>query len=202
MLALVVPFLTFATDYQEGKQYTVVSNKTSATPEVREYFSFYCPHCFRFEPFFAKIKKDLPAGAKFERNHVDFLRMASPEIQDMLSKALAVAQQLPIKEKLVAAIFNYIHVQRATFSNEKDVRNIFVLNGVDGDKFDKLMKSFMVNGKAKQMKKNQDYFANKGALTGVPTIIVNGKYRVNAKELDRNNTEQDYKDIIKYLLAL
>ena len=39
---------------------------------------------------------------------------------DMLSKALVVAEQLPQKDKLIAAIFNYIHVQRASFSSEKD----------------------------------------------------------------------------------
>jgi protein dithiol oxidoreductase (disulfide-forming) len=202
VLILLMPLFASAADYQEGKQYTVVSDGVTMVPEVREYFSFYCPHCFNFEPFFAKIKKDLPAGANFIRNHVDFLRAASPETQQMLSKALAVAQQLPNKEKLVAAIFNYIHVQRAKFGSEKDVRNVFVLNGVDGAKFDKLMKSFMVNAKAKKMKKNQDYFANKKALTGVPTIIVNGKYRVNAQALDKNDTEKDYKNLINYLLAL
>jgi len=202
VLILLLPVFASAAKYQEGKQYTTVSDGVTMVPEVREYFSFYCPHCFRFEPFFAKVKKDLPKGINFTRNHVDFLRAASPEIQGMLSKALAVAQQLPNKEKLVGAIFNYIHVQHATFSSEKDIRNVFVLNGVDGAKFDKLMKSFMVNAKAKKMKKNQDYFAKKGALTGVPTVIINGKYRINTQELDKQNTEQDFKNIINYLLAL
>ncbi|MBL4910424.1 MAG: thiol:disulfide interchange protein DsbA/DsbL [Alteromonadaceae bacterium] len=199
---LLMPLFASAANYQEGKQYSTVNEGVTMVPEVREYFSFYCPHCFRFEPFFSKVKKDLPEGTNFIRNHVDFLRMASTETQDMLSKALAVAQQLPNKEKIIGAIFNYIHVQRAKFDSEKDVRNIFVLNGVDGAKFDKLMKSFMVNAKAKKMKKNQDYFAQKGALTGVPTIIVNGKYKINMQALDKKNTEQDFKNLLNYLLAL
>ncbi len=202
LIILLMPLMSMAANYQEGKQYTVVGNKISAKPEVREFFSFYCPHCFRFEPFFATIKKDLPEGVTFVRNHVDFLRMASPEIQAMLTKALVVAQQLPQKEKLVGAIFNYIHVQRATFGSEKDVRNLFILNGVDGEKFDKLMKSFSVNSIAKQMKKKQDYYAQIGALTGVPTVIVNGKYRINPQALDKNNVEQDYKNLIQFLVNL
>ena len=199
---MLMPLFASASNYQEGKQYTVVNDGVTMVPEVREYFSFYCPHCFRFEPFFAKLKKDLPKGTNFVKNHVDFLHGISPAIQEMLSKALVVAESLPNKDKLIAAIFNYIHVQRATFGSEKDVRNLFVLNGADGAKFDKLMKSFMVNAKAKKMKKNQDYYAQKGALTGVPTIIVNGKYRVNMKALDKNNTEQDFKNLLEYLLAL
>lgn len=201
VLLLLMPLFASAANYQDGKQYTTVNDGASMVPEVREYFSFYCPHCFKFEPFFDNIKKQLPADANFTRNHVDFLRAASPQIQQMLSKSLAVAQQLPNRDKLVAAVFNYIHVQRATFGSEKDVRNVFVLNGVDGAKFDKLMKSFMVNAKAKKMKKNQDYFAKKGALTGVPTLIVNGKYRVNLQALDKKDTANDLKKLLVYLLA-
>jgi len=202
LIMLLIPLMGCATEYKEGKQYSVVGNKATAKPEIREFFSFYCPHCFRFEPFFAKIKKALPKNVKFVRNHVDFLGGAKPEIQTMLTKALVVAQQLPEKEKLVSAIFNYIHVQHATFSNEKDLRNVFVLNVVEGETFDKLMKSFSVNSVAKQMRKKQDYYAKIGALTGVPTVIVNGKYKVNPKELDSQNIEQDYKNLLIYLANL
>ena len=77
-----------------------------------------------------------------------------------------------------------------------------MLNGADGEKFDKLMKSFGVASKAKNMKKQQDYFVKKGALTGVPTVIVNGKYRVDTKGLDRSNFEQDYINLVNHLLTL
>ena len=105
-------------------------------------------------------------------------------------------------DKLVGAIFNYVQVQRAVITSEKDLRNIFVLNGADGEKFDKLMKSFSVNSQAKSLKKSQDTMSAKRALTGVPAIFVNGKYRVNAAKLDKNNLEQDYKNLVKYLLEL
>lgn len=191
-----------AEKYTEGKQYTQVNETLSSKTEVREYFSFYCPHCFRFEPFMETVKKNLPSNVKFERNHVDFLRAASPKIQAMLGKAVVVAEQLGMDKKLINAVFNYIHVQRAVITSEKDVRNIFVLNGADGEKFDKLMKSFSVNSQAKSMKKHQDAMSKSGALSSVPTIIVNGKYRINVKELDKNNFEQDYQNLINYLLTL
>jgi thiol:disulfide interchange protein DsbA len=191
-----------AEKYTEGKQYTEVNETVSAKAEVREYFSFYCPHCLRFEPFMETVKNSLPEGVKFERNHVDFLRAASPKIQAMLTKSVVVAEQLGMGNKLVNAVFNYIQIQRAVITTEKDIRNIFVLNGADGEKFDKLMKSFSVNSKAKLMKKNQETMSKKRALTGVPTIIVNGKYRVNSSELDKDNFEQDYRDLIIHLLKL
>lgn len=202
LVAFLLPFMANAANYQEGKQYTKISEKATKAPEVREYFSFYCPHCLRFEPFFGKVKKSLPEGVKFERNHVDFLRFTTPEIQFMLTKALATAQQLKVEDKIAGALFNYIQVQRASISSEKDIRNIFVINGVDGAAFDKTFKSFAVNSKAKLMKKNQDALAKKRALSGVPAVFVNGKYRINADKLDRNNFEQDYQNLINYLVNL
>ncbi len=191
-----------AEQYTEGKHYSKVSEIATSKKEVREYFSVYCGHCFKFEPFMGMVKKALPEGVSFERNHVDFLRAASPKVQKMITKAVVVAEQLKMDEKLVGAIFNYIHVQRAVITSERDLRNIFVLNGADGEKFDKLMKSFSVNAKAKAMKKNQDIMSENSALTGVPTVIVNGKYKINNTELDKNNFEKDYKNLVKYLLDL
>jgi len=207
LLVLLMPLLAFsitacAEQYTEGKQYSKVSETASKKNEVREYFSVYCGHCFKFEPLMHEVKKNLPASAAFERNHVDFLRGASPAIQQMVSKAVVVAEQLDNGDKLVGAIFNYIHVQRAVITSEKDLRNIFVLNGADGEKFDKLMKSFSVNSQAKMMKKHQENMTAKKALTGVPTIIVNGKYKINNNKLDKNNYEEDYQKLVKYLLAL
>jgi thiol:disulfide interchange protein DsbA len=191
-----------ATQYTEGEQYTKVNETVTKKKEVREYFSVYCGHCFKFEPIMHGLKKSLPKDATFERNHVDFLRGASSKIQQMITKSIVVAEQLENSDKLVGAVFNYIHVQKAVITSEKDLRNIFVLNGADGDKFDKLMKSFSVNSKAKSLKKYQENMTAKRVLTGVPTIIVNGKYKVDATKLDKNNFEQDYQNLVKYLLEL
>ena len=170
---MLLPVFAFAANYTEGEHYTKVNEEVTAKSEVREFFSFYCPHCFQFEPFMAKLKTAIPADTKFEMNHVDFLRAASPKVQQMLTKAVVVAHQMGVEKKVIGAMFNYIHVQKAVFTSEKDIRNVFVLNGADGEKFDKLMKSFGVVSKAKAMKKQQDYFASKGALKGVPAVIVN-----------------------------
>lgn len=199
---LLLPLMASAANYQEGTHYTIVSEQATKKPEVREFFSFYCPHCFKFSPFMTSVKKQLPAGVKFEFNHVDFLRGASQVMQETLSKAVVVAERMDMESKLMGALFNYIHVQRAVFTSEKDIRNVFVLNGADGEKFDKLMKSFGVNSQVKQMKKKQTYYAKSGGLTGVPAVIVNGRYKIENAGLDKNNFEADYNNLVKYLLTL
>lgn len=178
--ALVLSASAFAVDLQEGVHYEVIDKKSSGTvkPEIKEFFSYYCPHCMTFEP----LAKSLKARAekdnfKFVKSHVDFLRAAGPDIQFMLTKALVTAEKLSVPQ-VNDAIFNYIQKQRAVFTEVKDVRNLFVINGVDGAKFDKVFNSFAVTAAAKKMKKEQEQLASKRVLTGVPTFIVNGKYKV------------------------
>ncbi|GHE88492.1 thiol:disulfide interchange protein DsbA/DsbL [Thalassotalea profundi] len=190
------------TSYQEGVHYVKVEGIVSEKDEVREYFSFYCPHCYQFEGFIDILKKELPKDIALEKNHVDFLRMASQKMQQLLTQALVVGQELNMEAEASAAIFKYIHVSNATPTSMKDIRNIFILIGVDADKFDALINSENVIAKAKTMKANQDALAKTEGITGVPAVIVNGKYRIVNSGLDKENFKEDYLNLVSYLVSL
>lgn len=199
--------LTFALNsqamiFEEGKHYTVVAEKKTPSPELSEYFSYYCPTCRAYEPYLAGFKKVMPAQATFNKVHVDFMGHTSPEIQFMLSKALIVAEKTGVDSKFSSAVFKYLQTDRATISNEKDIRNIFVLSGGDGKKFDTGMKNFSVIGQAKKEKKVQDNLSNSRQLTSVPAMVVNGKYMIDSKSLDRNNFFAEYNQLVAYLFTL
>ncbi|WP_068544477.1 thiol:disulfide interchange protein DsbA/DsbL [Thalassotalea crassostreae] len=200
--ALLMPFSALAADYEAGKHYTVINETITAKPEVREYFSFYCPACLAYEPVMHKIEASLPNGTPFVKNHVDFMRAASPEVQFGLTKTIVAAEEFPQKDLIIAAIFNAIQKERKPLATLPELVELVAKTGADAAKFEKLMNSFGVNSKAKQMKKSQDLMTKKRVLTGVPTIIVNGKYRVNAKELSRADIVNDYVNIVNYLLTL
>lgn len=178
--ALVFSASSFAIDLEEGVHYEVIDKKSAGTakPVIKEFFSYYCPHCLAFEPLAKNLKgKAEKEGFKFVKSHVDFLRAAGPEVQHMLTKALVASEKLKAPQ-VNDAIFNYIQNQRAVISNEKDIRNLFVINGVDGAAFDKVFNSFAVTAAAKKMKKEQDELSGKRVLTGVPTFIINDKYKI------------------------
>ena len=164
LLALVLPMAatSFAADYQEGVHYDVIAERATKKPEVKEFFSFYCPACNNYESLISEFKPKLDKNVKFKKSHVDFVGVRNPENQQMMSQALATAEVLPQKEKLIAAIFNHIHTKRAKFNELADVKDVFVAQGVDGDKFDKLFKSFSVRTLSSKMKRDQEYFKEKG----------------------------------------
>ena len=199
VLALMLPVAAFANQFEEGLHYEVISDRATKTPEVNEFFSFYCPACNNMENVIVDLKPLLNKNVKFKKTHVNFMGGYSIENQDMLSQALATAGALPEKDKLVAGIFNHIHGERKKINEVADVKDIFVAKGVDAAKFEKYYKSFGVRTKAKKMNKEQNFFKGKGALKSVPTFIVNGKYRVNFGGKTGISSAEDMAKLINFL---
>jgi thiol:disulfide interchange protein DsbA len=177
MLAVLLPFqaLSQVELWQEGKHYKVIAETATAKPVVTEYFSFWCPACYSFEPIVAQMKKQLPEGVAFDKVHVNFMRMAGPDVQDAATKGMMIARALKMDEQLVEAIFNYIHRQRAIITGIDDIRKIFIVNGVDPEAFDKQAKSFSINSMV--TRNNNKVQEKREFLSGVPNFIVNGKYQ-------------------------
>jgi protein dithiol oxidoreductase (disulfide-forming) len=180
--------------WQEGTHYTIVSDDASAKPEVLEFFSYWCPHCYQFEPLVKSIKEKLAADVEFKKVHVNFMGMAAPQTQDEASRALMIARALKKEEAMTKAIFNYIHVQRSAITGLKDLQNIFVVNGVEPEEFTKLASSFGVNTMLQKNNKLIEQYRKN--LSGVPNFIVNGKYQA---KFTRDMTNDDIVDLIVWL---
>ena len=170
---LLAPMAVFAADYQEGVHYTVINDgPATAKPEITEFFSFYCPHCYNFaKTVVPKIIADKPDGVAFNQAHVDFI---GKEMGVEMSRAFAVAHQLNVDDKIDNALFSAIHDKKQNFTNRDDIRALFIANGVDGKTFDAAAESFMVKAQMAKMKRDTE----NAKLTGVPALVVNGKYRV------------------------
>ncbi|MCL1095933.1 thiol:disulfide interchange protein DsbA/DsbL [Shewanella kaireitica] len=191
---IVAPMAAMAADYKEGVHYTVVNQgPATAKPEITEYFSFYCPHCYNFaKSEVPKIKASLPEGVTFKQNHVDFI---NGNMGVEMSRAFAVAHQLKVDEKMETAIFSAIHDKKQHFTNRDDVKAIFVANGVDGKAFDAAANSFMVNAQMSQMKRA----TQNAKISGVPALVVNGKYRVETGAI---KSYDELLDIAYYLTTM
>lgn len=183
--------------WQEGTHYRVIADEASEKPVVKEFFSFWCPACFRFEPAVAEIKKALPENTKFQKVHVDFMQFTSQENQQLVTKAMLLGKALKVEDKINSAIFDYIHIQRANIENEKDIRNIFVVNGISGEKFDKVFPSMGLNNLLTKNNKQVEEF--KPVVRGVPSFIINDKYQVLTGAA--NMSFNDYIELIVWLSA-
>jgi thiol:disulfide interchange protein DsbA len=201
LVALLLPLAASAnTKFVEGKHYQVIAEQVSAKPVVKEYFSFYCGGCYGFEPIAQSLAKKLPEGTDFTKVHVDFIRAASPEIQNMLARAYLVGKNMGKGDQIASAIFNQIHRSRVPFVNEDDVRSLMLIHDITADDYEKAMRSFSVRGAANQMKKEQAALSESRVLSSVPMLVVNDKYKVLNEALDQRNLESELQELISYLL--
>lgn len=192
-----------AADLTEGKQYQEVASATrSVQPEVIEFFSFYCPHCYSFEKDYKipeQIKNNLDKETKFTQYHVNFLGRQS----ENLTRAWALAMALDVESNVKMPLFEMAQEAVQKRDNNapslESIRKIFLDNGVTAEQFDGGWNSFAVNG----LVNKQVQLAEKLAVHGVPDFYVNGKYRVNSEGLDRSSEKnfiQDYVETVKGLL--
>lgn len=175
--ALIFPLQACAQQqqWQEGTHYDVIAEEPTSKPEILEFFSFWCPACNAFEPLVAQMKSKIDDNVKFEKVHVNFMGFAEKETQESATRAMLVGRSLKQEDKMNKAIFDYIHKQRASITEMRDLRNIFQLQGVEADEFDKLADSFGVNNMMGRNNKNIEKYRQH--LGGVPAFIVNGKYK-------------------------
>jgi thiol:disulfide interchange protein DsbA len=197
---VMLPFTAMAADYQfeEGKHYSKINTEKSAQPSVTEFFSYYCPHCARFEGVAQQLAKELPAGV-FQKNHVNFMRWLSPEAQDYLTIAYAVGQEKKLANEVSNAIFNSIHKHQNRFDSLADVRKFLAVGDIiSAEEFDALSASMVVTSKVHKATEKQNKFAELGVLNSVPTFIVNDIYRVDHSSI---RSYEELKALIDYLLA-
>ena len=184
-----LPLSVNAADFKEGTHYDVISRTATDKPEVLEFFSFYCPHCFKFEPLMELLEKDLDSNVTITKNHVNFL---GQNMGPKITQAYAAAKILKVENEVAKVIFDEIHIQRKSLSSEQDILDIFTKVGVTNQDAKNALQSFPANGLASQMKRNTEKFN----VRGVPTLIVNGKYKVNTGSI---KSTEEFTSLVSYL---
>ncbi len=180
-----------AARFNAGEDYQVLDLPKTQTPTVAEYFSFYCPYCYRSQGLMTYLKENVKKGTSINKNHVSFMGGAMGKA---LSRAHATAIMLGVEDKITIEIFNRIHNTNTPPKNEVELRQIFIDAGVDGAKYDSTINSFAANSMTNRFDKS---FEETG-LGGVPAVVVNGKYHLTPKTI---KTEQDYVELVNFLLT-
>lgn len=185
-------FSTYAENY--NKFYYSIEPIVIESADIIEFFSFYCPHCYKFDNIYNKfIKKKLPKNIKTVEYHVSFL---GGVMGPVLTQAWSIATVLDIKEQIKTIIFD--HIQK--FNNIHsiyDLKKIFhKYAGISNKKYDDACNSFLVKSFIIQQEKTFK-------VNSVPTILVKGKYVINISAIDHssiNNFVKQYVKIVTFLL--
>jgi len=184
LLAMVFSFSVVAEsiEYEEGTHYVELQvplkTPNEGKIEVSEYFSYGCPHCYQFDAAITAWHHNLPAD-------VDFKRTPAVWNQDyqVYAQTYYAAEALKVSEKLHTPLFQAIHEQRKRLNDPKLMAMFFAEYGVDPVDFAKVYNSFGVRASVQQAEAKGRAYRS----TGVPAIIINGKYRIEGKMAGSNS---------------
>lgn len=196
LVGMVMAFSVSAAQFSDGAQYVTLDKTVANEPQVLEFFSFYCPHCYQFEQVWHvsdNIRKNLPKDVKYAKYHVEFLGPLGKQ----LTQAWAVAIALGVEDKVSPLMFDAVQKQQSV-KNADDIRKVFIQAGVKGEDYDAALNSFVV----KSLVVQQEKAAADLGLQGVPSVFVNGKYMVKNDGLDTSSMDmyvKQYSDVINFL---
>ena len=172
-LAISLLGLSFtATANEQGYEPLTPAQPTQSADKVEiiEFFWYGCPHCYAFEPLIEEWSKNLPKNVEFIRQPAVF-----NEVWAKHAKAYYVADALGIVEKVHADLFDAIQNKKEPLDTEESLAKFFAAHGVSDAQFKEVYSSFGVDSKVRQA----PIIASKYGVTGVPTVIINGKYKTN-----------------------
>jgi thiol:disulfide interchange protein DsbA len=198
-----------AADWKAGEHYSVIPTQRTNVPagkvEVMEVFSYGCPACNQFRPVIKKLKTELPANAQLVYLPASW---NTGEAWPLFQRAFLTAQSLGIADKAHDAMYDAIwatgelavsdmrtHQLKNKLPTIDDVARFYQrTTGTKPADFVNASKSFSVNLKMRQA----DGQITAMQVPSTPTLVVNGKYRINNDHLKSN---QDFIDLVKFLVA-
>ncbi len=181
--------------YFAGRDYEVLNNplplQKTGEKEVLEFFSYACPHCADLNPELTKWEK--------ENKPVDVGFYQMPAVGGswtFVGRVKFTAEKLGLGEAFDTTYFDLLHKehQRKYIGDEEAAFALLAEKAkVDKAEVEKAWNSLSVKNK---MQKSAQLWKQSG-LSGVPTIIVNGKYVVSVTSAGKERLF----DVIEFLLA-
>ncbi|MEB3767371.1 thiol:disulfide interchange protein DsbA/DsbL [Acinetobacter sp. MD2] len=166
-----------AENFVAGKDYTILKNPTKITTpgkvEVREFFWYGCPHCFKLEPYMQTWLKAMPKDVNFVRSPA-----AMNPVWESGARTYYASEQLGVRKRTHLALFDAIHLQNQQIFDQASAAQFFTKYGVPESKFNAAYNSFAVSTKVAESNK----LAAQYQLTGVPAVVVNGKYLIQGED--------------------
>lgn len=138
--------------------------------EVIEFFWYGCPHCYDFEPLIKEWAKSLPENVQLIKQPAIFNANWAPG-----ARAYFVAEALGITDQIHDTIFDAIQKDNRPLESEDQLADFFAEHGVEKEDFHQAYNSFIVTTRMRQAESMPARYG----VTGVPTVIINGKYLTN-----------------------
>lgn len=144
--------------------------------EVTEFFAYYCPHCYAFEPALAAWVKKQGDNIVFKRVHVALNEGVAP--QQKLYYTLDAMGLMT--EAMHRKIFDEMHVARNRLNRDELVTDFAVRQGLDRQKFLATYQSFGIAGRVRRAAA----MMNDYQVDSWPLIAIDGRFTTSPAQAD------------------
>ncbi|MFZ0872802.1 MAG: thiol:disulfide interchange protein DsbA/DsbL [Rhodanobacter sp.] len=161
--------------YTEGNEYVTLPGphqrySNDGKVEVVEVFSYGCIHCAHFAPIAEKLRKELPPGVVFKLMPAPFSAEWLP-----FARAYYAAKQLGVVDRTHLQLFVAKFAQNYPINSMDELADFYAREGVNREQFMRIATSEETTTKMK----SDLALIQKWGVDGTPSLVVNGKYRVN-----------------------
>jgi len=147
---------------------------------VYEFFGYTCPHCFHFEPFINKWSINKPDYVTLKRVPLNF-----QPAWEIYQQSFLTAETMGIIDKTHNQLFKAIHEDHKKFRTIDDLATWYEKEtGTEKQAFLSTAESFILDS----AQRKADNMGFKMQVTGTPSLVVNGKYKVSNKIRDKNRS--------------
>jgi thiol:disulfide interchange protein DsbA len=170
--------------FEQGKHYFRLQSTQPVVGgpdkiEVAEIFWYGCSHCYDFESHINRWAENKPDNVRFVRIPATWNPLLKLHAQLYYTEEVLVKNgKIAEPEQFRAAVFAEYHQRQNRLTSESSIQSLFERHGVSTEDFTKSWKSFEV---ASKVNKAQDLAVRYG-ISGVPAVVVNGKYRTGASQ--------------------
>jgi thiol:disulfide interchange protein DsbA len=160
-----------AAEPRAGVQYQVLPQALNTDPgpkiEVTEFFAYYCPHCYAFEPLLAEWVKKQGANIVFRRVHVPAGERVLPQ-----QRLFYTLDALGLLDQYHGKVFDAMHVDRLRLASDDEVLDWATKAGIDRARFVGTRNSFGVQARLRQADAKVEAYH----VTLWPLVAIDGRY--------------------------
>lgn len=184
-----------AASFTEGVHYHLISESfPTKGPELRAFFSYGCPHCYLMHPVLKTL--DTKHGIPVRMHHVPMLKVFPQAMQQSWSAGLFFAKTIGVEDAYHDALFDAIHVQKKQVT--KDFIVDFFAAAQDGAGKESHTLSADPAALHAENELSRELLEH-GDIKGVPSLIVNGRYRIDTSALSNSELSADIAALYFYL---
>jgi thiol:disulfide interchange protein DsbA len=179
-----LPLLAAAAAPQEGRQYLTLASPqptdTGKKVEVIEFFAYYCPHCYAFEPQLAAWVKQQGDNIVYKRVHV-----TGPAGVQAQQRLFFTLDAMGLLGQYHQKVFDAMHVQRLRLGSEEAVLDWVAQNGIDRARFLETWRSFGIQARVRRAGAMMDAYN----VDRWPLLVIDGRWATSPSHVNEGATE-------------